>query len=76
MRELTRRAVDQGAEIVSLHEMCIPGYAWLQPLSPTELADVAERVPGGRSIEELTRIGREFSTVVMAGLLEIEDGRF
>ena len=29
--ELARRAVDAGAEIVSFHECCIPGYSWIQP---------------------------------------------
>lgn len=76
VRELTRRAVEGGAELVSFHEMCIPAYSWMQPLSPGELAAVAEPVPDGPSVGELTRIAREFSVVVMAGLLEIDQGRF
>jgi len=76
MRHLTRAAVEQGAEIVSFHEVCIPAYSWLQPLGADELADVAEPVPDGPSVAEMIGIAREFSVVVMAGLLEIEDGRF
>jgi predicted amidohydrolase len=72
VRELTRRAVDQGAEIVSFHEGCIPGYTWLQPLSYDELAAVAEPVPDGPSVIKLIEIAREFKTVVMAGLVEID----
>ena len=45
VRELTARAVDRGAQIVSFHEGCIPGYSWLQPLTRDELAAVAEPVP-------------------------------
>lgn len=76
VRELTRRAVDLGAEIVSFHEGCIPGYTWLQPLSYEQLRDVAEPVPDGPSVQKLIEIAREFKTVVMAGLVELEpDGK-
>ena len=36
--DLTRIAVGQGAEIVSFHEGCVPGYTWVQPLSKQQLA--------------------------------------
>ena len=48
---LTECAAGQGAEIVSFHEGCIPGYSWIQPLSKDELLDVAEPVPQGPSIQ-------------------------
>ena len=76
IRELTRRAVEQGAEIVSFHECGITGYTWLQGLDREALARVAEPVPDGPSTRELIKIAREFKTVVMAGLIEAEsDGR-
>lgn len=76
VRDLTRRAVEQGAEIVSFHEGCVPGYTWIQPLSLEQLRDVAEPVPDGPSVRKLIEIAREFSTVVMAGLFEKDgDGR-
>jgi predicted amidohydrolase len=37
---------------------------------------VAERVPDGPSTRELIKIAREHKTVVMAGLVEEEDGKF
>ena len=70
IRELTRRAVEGGAQIVSFHEGCIPGYSWVQGLSRDELLEVAEPVPDGPSIAELVKIAKEFSVVVMAGLVE------
>lgn len=76
IRKLTRMAVEQGAEIVSFHEVCIPGYTWMQPLEKEELAEVAEPVPDGPSVQRLIEIAREFNTVVMAGLVEVENGRF
>lgn len=69
---LTRQAVDQGAQIVSFHEGCIPAYSWVQPLTKPQLAEIAEPVPDGPSIKELIRIAKEYSTIVMAGLIEID----
>ena len=77
IEDLTRRAVEQGAEIVSFHECAICGYTFLQHLGRGELAALAEPVPGGPSIRELERIARAFGVVVMAGLIEAgESGRF
>ena len=69
---LTRQAVEAGAQIVSFHEGCIPAYSWLQPMTKSQLADVAEPVPDGPSVTELIRIAREYDTIVMAGLIEQE----
>jgi predicted amidohydrolase len=70
VRELTRRAVEQGAEIVCFHEGCIPAYTWIQPLNREQLLNVAEPVPEGPSVQSLVKIAREFKTVVTAGLFE------
>lgn len=70
IRELTARAVGQGAEIVSFHEVCIPGYSWMQPLGSDELCALAEPVPDGPSTQELIEIARTHGAIVMAGLLE------
>jgi len=75
VRELTRQAVDGGAEIVSFHEGCIPGYTWVQPLSKARLLDVAEPVPDGPSTARLIELAREFSVVLMAGLFEHDDAQ-
>ena len=72
IEELTRRAVEQGAEIVSFHECSICGYTFLQHLSRDELANLAEPVPGGPSVAALERIARHFGVVVMAGLIELD----
>ena len=73
IKELTRKAVDQGAEIVSFHEGCIPGYTWVQPLTLQQLREVAEPVPDGPSVRRLIELAKEFSTVLMAGLFELGD---
>ena len=73
IRELSRRAVEGGAEIVSFHEGCLLGYSWIQPLGLDELRSVAEPVPDGPAVGRLIDIAREFSVVVMAGLVERDE---
>ncbi len=67
---LTRQAVSEGAEIVSFHEGCIPGYTWIQPLTKDQLLEIAEFVPDGPSTQRLSEIARQHQVVVMAGLIE------
>ena len=76
IRELTRRAAKDGAEVVCFHECSITAYTFLQTLSRDELDELAEPVPDGTSTRTLREIARESDVVVMAGLIEREpDGR-
>src|SRR5256885_2490162 len=59
IRELSRKAVEQGAQIVSFHECSITGYTFLQTLSPQQLAEIAEPVPDGPSTRTLINISKE-----------------
>jgi len=70
IRELTRQAVEGGAEIVSFHECSISAYSFVQALSKAELADLAEPVPDGPSCRALIEIAGEFGVPVLAGLFE------
>jgi len=73
--ELTRRAVDQGAEIVSFHECSISGYTFLQALDRKQTLALAEPVPDGSSTAALIDIARDHKAVVLAGLVELEADR-
>lgn len=73
IRDLTRVAVEQGAEIVSFHECSITAYTYLQHLDREQLTAVAEPVPDGPSVRALTEIAREAGVVVMAGLIEKDE---
>jgi predicted amidohydrolase len=76
IRALTRRAAEQGAQIVSFHECSITGYTFLQTLNHGQLVDLAEPVPDGSSTRELMKIARDFGRILMAGLIEREpDGK-
>jgi predicted amidohydrolase len=70
IRDLTRDAVAAGAEIVSFHECCIPGYSFVQSFSANEMREIAEPVPDGPSTKRLMEISREFGVPVLAGLFE------
>ncbi len=72
IEELTRRAANQGAEIVSFHECSVSGYTFLQHLSRAEISSLAEPVPDGPTVEALVKIARDLGVVVMAGLVEID----
>src|SRR5688500_12702944 len=70
IRDLTRRAVEHGAEIISVHECSISAYSFVQPFTKSQLAELAEPVPDGPSTRRLIEIAREFRVPVLAGLFE------
>jgi len=67
---LARRAVQQGAEIVSFHECCISGYTFLEDLAREQIEALAEPVPGGPSTERLIELSRQLGVPLLAGLVE------
>ena len=70
VRELTKRAVEQRAEVVSFPECCLSAYSFVQPFSKSELFELAEEVPDGFSTRKLMEISREFGVPILAGLFE------
>jgi len=71
---LARRAVEQGADIVSFHECCICGYTFLQGLSRKAIEELAERVPEGPSTQRLIELSRQLNVPLLAGLVEKSGG--
>jgi len=69
---LARRAVSEGAEIVSFHECCIPAYTFLQELSREQIEELAEPVPDGPSTRRLAALAGELGVGLLAGLVERE----
>jgi predicted amidohydrolase len=74
--ELCAKAVEQGARIVSFHELSITGYTFLKRLAKNELNDLAENVPGGVSTQKLIDIAGKYDIAVLAGLVEKEKDSF
>lgn len=75
IRELTRQAVEKGAQVVSFHECSVTGYTFMQKLDRSQMEALAEPVPDGASVRELIRIAREYQVIVMAGLIEQEGAK-
>jgi predicted amidohydrolase len=74
IRELTKTAVEGGAEVVSFHECCISAYTFVQRFSKDQLRELAEPVPDGPSVCELMRISADCGVPILAGLFELRGG--
>jgi hypothetical protein len=76
IEKLTAKAKDDGAEVVSFHELCITAYTHLKDLSKPELDDLSEEIPKGESTEELIRLSKKYDIPILAGLVEKDDDRY
>ena len=74
IEELAREGAADGAELVCFHECSIPGYSFLENLSRGEIEELAESVPGGRSIQQLIALADSLGVALSAGLLEQDEG--
>lgn len=73
IENLARKAVQQGADLVSFSECCIPGYTFLENLSRKEIEVLAEQVPDGPSTRCLAAMSQSLGAALAAGLVE-QDG--
>ncbi|MBA7583757.1 (R)-stereoselective amidase [subsurface metagenome] len=74
IEELTFKAKESGAEVISFHEMSITAYTFCKNLSRVELEDLAENVPDGNSTNKLISISKKYDIPILAGLAEIDKG--
>ena len=58
IRELTRQAVEQGAELVCFPECCVQAYTFVQTFTRQQLWHLAEPVPNGPIVQSLIGIAR------------------
>jgi len=70
IEKLSKKAAQEGAEAIAFHECSITGYTFARHLSKEELLDVAEPIPGGKSIKRLTEIADRWNITVLGGLFE------
>src|SRR5579875_3148081 len=68
--KLAQGAARQGAQAIAFHECSVTGYTFARRLSREEMLDLAEYIPGGKSIERLTAIAGAHNIAVLAGLFE------
>ncbi len=68
--ELAGKAAQAGAHAIAFHECSITGYTFARHLSREQLLDLAEYIPDGKSLDQLTQIARRHNLAVLAGLFE------
>ena len=70
INRLAERAAQQGAQVIAFHECSITGYTFARHLSRPQLLDIAELIPEGDSIQQLTQIAQTHNIIILAGLFE------
>ena len=70
IQRLSAKAAAQGADVIAFHECSITGYTFALHLSKQQMLDIAEFIPDGPSIQQLTEISRKHDIVILAGLFE------
>ena len=75
IESLTKQAKEQGAEVISFHELSVTAYTFLKNLSREELLSFAEEVPDGVSTEKLIALAEKYDIAILAGLVEVEEDK-
>lgn len=70
INELSAKAAQQGADVIAFHECSITGYTFARHLSKQQMLNIAELIPEGESIKQLTAIAQTNNIVILAGLFE------
>jgi predicted amidohydrolase len=73
INSLSKKAKEQGADIIAFHECSITGYTFARHLSKEQMLEIAEIIPDGESISKLTKIATQNVIVVLAGLFEKDE---
>ncbi|MGY0037178.1 nitrilase family protein [Pedobacter sp. NJ-S-72] len=68
--ELAGKAAADGSQVIAFHECSITGYTFARNLSKEQMLDLAELIPSGESILELTAIATRYNIAILAGLFE------
>ncbi|MEM1122347.1 MAG: nitrilase family protein [Bacteroidota bacterium] len=75
IENLTKKAKNAGAEVISFHEMSITAYTFTKDLSYEAIYDLAEEVPNGESVKRLIEISETYQIAILAGLVEKENDK-
>lgn len=67
---LSMQAAKEGASMIAFHECSITGYSFARHLSKEQLLELAEFIPEGESIRQLSEIARKNNITLLAGLFE------
>ena len=75
IEELTGNARENGADVISFHEMSVTAYTFFKDLSRDDIFNLAEQVPDGESCRKLIAMAKKYDIAILAGLPEKEDQR-
>ena len=70
IEKLSAAAATDGAAAIAFHECSVTGYTFARHLSKEQLLDIAEPIPGGKSLKRLIDIAKKYDIAVLAGLFE------
>lgn len=73
IKQLSERAASVGANVIAFHECSITGYTFARSLSKDQMLDLAEFIPSGPSILELTKYAELYNITILAGLFEKDE---
>jgi predicted amidohydrolase len=73
INSLSKKAAEQGADIIAFHECSVTGYTFTRHLSKEQMLQLAEFIPEGESITKLTQIAAQNNIIVLAGLFEKDE---
>lgn len=62
IEEMSKKAAEEGADIIAFHECSITGYSFARKLSKKQMLDLSEYIPDGPSIQRLTEIARKIKS--------------
>ena len=68
--ELSARAAEKGAQVISFHECSISGYSFARSLDKEAMLALSESIPDGESTRALIKTARQRNITVLAGLFE------
>ena len=67
---LSRKASEEGSQVIAFHECSVTGYTFALNFSKSEMLGISEYVPSGPSTEKLIEIAGRNNIVILAGLFE------
>lgn len=73
IEKLSKKAANEGSQVIAFHECSITGYTFARHLSKKQMLDLAEIIPTGESVLKLIEIAKNNDIVILAGLFEKDE---
>src|SRR5688572_30481177 len=68
--KLSKHAAARGARMIAFHECSVTGYSFARHLSRSQMLEIAETIPGGKSVDALIQLAQKNNIAILAGLFE------